>query len=67
MLDFLDRDCCVCVVSTSITQARCSRYLAEAALVLAVWSSARILAVLRLGFDVVLKPAQNKVPEEPCQ
>lgn len=42
--------------------------MAEAALVLAVRSSARMLAVLRLRFYVVLlKPAQNKVPEEPRQ
>ncbi len=44
--------------------------LAEAALVLAVWrgSARMLLAVLRLWFYVVLlKPAQNKVPEEPGQ
>lgn len=43
-------------------------YMAEAALVLAVGGSSRVLAVLRLGFLVVLlKPAQDKVPEEPGQ
>lgn len=43
-------------------------YMAEAAPVLAVRSSARMLAVLRLRFRVaLLKPAQNEVPEEPRQ
>lgn len=43
-------------------------HMAEAALVRAVCCSARMLAVLRLGFDVILlKPTQNKVPEEPGQ
>ncbi len=42
--------------------------MAEAALVLAVRSSAPMLALLRLGFyAVLLKPTQNKVPEEPGQ
>lgn len=43
-------------------------YMAEAALVLALRGSARmLLAVLRLGFGVLLKPAQNKVSQQPCQ
>lgn len=38
--------------------------MAEAALVLAAWSSVRMLFELGLRFDTVLKPAQNEVPEK---
>lgn len=43
-------------------------YMTEAALVLTLRGSARmLLAVLRLGFGVLLKPAQNKVSQQPRQ
>lgn len=38
--------------------------MAEAALVLAAWSSVQMLFELGLRFNTVLKPAQNEVPEK---
>lgn len=38
--------------------------MAETALLLAAWSSVRVLFELGLRFDTVLKPAQNEVPEK---
>lgn len=38
--------------------------MAEAAVVLAAWSSVRMLFELDLRFDTVLKPAQNEVTEK---